>query len=266
MSSRRVRLLVLAVIAGLLVFGVVRWQQHIAEIRASRPPGSPPPGYENRKKYEQRGHISDFSRFDNIPVDLWFGKRDGKFDTTHLRIASDYIAGLPPYHGEYVEANIVWPSLRSVDEEIEIRKKNGLPTTGLKTFRLTFSETGTAFWGTDKAGTKPVIECTPLVRDEGRGVKYCNENHFHNMPGQRRTHYWPLDEAIRTPWYKNPPRFYCYVVGKPDGTYFSLCGSNFSYNTDFHIEIDTPDEALAIDILTHFPKLIEFLRTLEVKP
>ena len=96
MSRRRVRLLVLAVIAGLLVFGVVRWQQHIAEIRASHPPGSPPIWLKDRKKYNWEG-IPNFSRFDNIPVDLWFGKRDGKFDTppAHRQRLHSWLAAVP---------------------------------------------------------------------------------------------------------------------------------------------------------------------------
>jgi hypothetical protein len=262
MRKRRARLLVLAAIAGLLVFGIVRWQQHIAEIRASHPPGSPPIWLKDRKKYNWEG-IPNFSRFENIPVDLWFGKRDGKFDTTHLRIASDYIS-TPTYHGEYVEANIVWPSLRSVDEEIEVRKKNGLPTTGLKTFRLTFSETGPTFNFTDRGGTAPIGQCEPLIRDVERGVAHCNEPPY-DKPGERWTLYWPLDDSIRTPWYKNPPRFGCHVVQHTEVRQ-NRCFSYFSYNADVHVLIDTHDEALAIDILTHVPKLIEFLRTLEVKP
>lgn len=253
-------LLGLILLIVLVVFGFGLWLEYG---KPKRPPGAPPPGYEGRLKYP-RGHISNSSRFDNIPVDLWFGKRDGNYDTTHLRIASDYFGKLPFWHGEYATLNVVWPSLRSPDEEVEIRKKDGQPDMGFPTFKMTLNETGPSFAGTDRAGTEPIGGCTPLVRDERRGVRHCNEPPY-NKPGKRWMLYWPLDESIRTPFYNNPPRFQCRVVERPDGTRFDRCFGYFSYNTDFHVLIDTHEE-LAVAILADFPKLIDFLHTLEATP
>ena len=231
----------------------------------SRPahPGAPPIWLEGREKYI-RGPVSDFGGFDNIPVDLWFGKRDGNFDTTHLRIASDYFIGLPLWHGEHAPLNIVWPSMRSIDEEIEIRNKNGMSDTRLNIFRMTLSESDLSFSGTDRAGSRPVGKCSPMVSDTQRGVIYCNEPS--NNPSEKRyIQYWPLDENIRTPFYKNPPRFKCYIVEEPEKKRFEHCFGYFSYNADFQILIDTHEE-LAIAMLNDFPRLIEFLHTLEVTP
>jgi hypothetical protein len=244
--------LLVLVIAGLLTYKKL----------TSRPLGSPPIGYENRLKYE-RGKISDYSGFDNIPVDLWFGKHDGKYDTTHFRIASDYFSKIPNYHGQYATIYIVWPSLRSIDEENEIRKANNKPSVkNEEVFIVTFSETGSSFFGTDKYGTGPVSLCEPIVHDIQRGVKYCNENSYDSLYGKRRTHYWPLDGNIKTPRYKNSPSFSCYNTDT-DKVKYDRCDSLFSFNNDLNFHIDS-HEKLALEILREFSKFIEFIRTLEV--
>lgn len=267
-SVRRILAILLKTLLGLVVLIVLVIGGWITRNELTkRPPGSPPPWLEGRGKYNWEG-VSNFSRFDNIPVDVWFGKkRDGHYDTTHLRFASDYAAGgLPIWHGESIVIYVVWPNLRSIDEENEIRKKDGLPPSRGQAFRLTFGETAEGDYSfTDRSGTAPVTRCEPVIRDETRRVRYCNENRFHNKPDERRTNYWPLDESIRTPWYGNPPRIDCYVVNKPGERRFDSCFSSFSYNADFLVQIDT-QEALAIELLAHFPKLIDFLQTLEVKP
>lgn len=250
-------LLVFVVLLVLVIAGLLTYKK-----LTSRPLGSPPIGYENRLKYE-RGKISDYSGFDNIPVDLWFGKHDGKYDTTHFRIASDYFSKIPNYHGQYATIYIVWPSLRSIDEENEIRKANNKPSVkNEEVFIVTFSETGSSFFGTDRSGTLPVSRCEPIIIDENRNVKYCNENRLDNIKGKRWTNYWPLDGEILTPWYKNPPRFSCNHVDLKGGQY-NRCDSHFSYNEDIHLRLDLHEE-LAIEVLRAYPKFIEFIRTLEV--
>lgn len=256
-------LLALVGLVVVLLSAILLWQ---AYSKPARPPGSPPIWLEGREKYSWDG-VYNSVRFDNIPVDLWFGKRDGNFDTTHLRIASDYLGNTPDFHGSYVELNVVWPSLRSIDEEIEIRKKHGQPHMGFQTFYMRLGESAEGSYSfTDRKGTAPSTRCEPMIRDEARGVMYCNENHLNHEPDKRWTNYWPLDESIRTPYYNNPPRFHCYVVERPDETRFTGCGSHFSYNGDVRIMLDIFDEDLTIAILTDFPKLIDFLHTLEVTP
>jgi hypothetical protein len=246
--------LVLLALAGIVVFLKLN----------SRPLGTPLPGFEDRMKYKH-GNISNFSGFDNIPVDLWFGKRNGIYDTTNLRIASDYLTNIPNYHGEYATIRLIWPSLRSADEEREIRKKQGLPAVSHgEDFKIILSETGPGFWGTDKDGTAPVTRCEPIVRDERRGVKLCNENRFDDTPGKRRTNYWPIDETFLTPVYKNPPRFACYYANVP-GERVEMCNCNFSINEDVHVEMFI-NESLAVKVAADFPKLVNFLVALEVQP
>lgn len=255
-------LLALVGLVVVLLSAILLWQ---AYSKPARPPGSPPIWLEGREKYSWDG-VYNSVRFDNIPVDLWFGKRDGNFDTTHLRIASDYLGNTPDFHGSYVELNVVWPSLRSIDEEIEIRKKHGQPHMGFQTFYMTLMESRSASVFTDGNGTAPVGHCEPMIRDEARGVRYCNENRLNDKPGERRTNYWPLDDLIRTPFYGNPPRFTCSVIERlSDGGRFDRCHGYFSYNADVHVIIAT-QENLAIAILTDFAKLIDFLHTLEVTP
>jgi hypothetical protein len=249
----------------LIVLVVIGAGLYLEYSEPERPPGSPPPWLEGRDKYSW-DEVYNTSRFDNIPVDLWFGKRDGNFDTTHLRIANDYLGNTPNFHGAYVELNVAWPSLRSPDEEVEIRKENGEPPKGFPVFKMTLGEIGSSFAGTDKNGTTPTGRCEPMNRDKARGVRYCDENNLNHEPDKRWTNYWPLDESIRTPYYNNPPRFYCYIVERPDGTRFTRCGSHFSYNADLSIQLHIFDEDLAIAILNDFPRLVDFLHTLEVTP
>lgn len=256
-------LLALAVLAVVAWFGFGLWLEYG---KPKRPPGSPPIWLEGREKYNWDG-VTNFSRFDNIPIDLWFGKkRDGRVDTSHLRIANDYLGNVPDFHGSYAELNVVWPSLRSPDEEIEIRTRDGLPQEGVPVFKMTLKETLEGDYSfTDRKGTASSTRCEPVIRDEARGVRYCNENRLNNRPDERWTNYWPLDESIRTPFYGNPPRFGCYEIKRADGTRFDSCTAFFSYNADLLVQIDT-HEALAIESLAHFPKLIDFLHTLEMKP
>lgn len=257
-------LLVVVVLIVAVCSGLILWLRYDKPIP---PPGTPPPGYEGRLRYP-RGHISNLNGFDNIPVDLWFGKRlDGRVDTTHLLIASDYFGNIPSWHGEYAELNVVWPNLRSISEEIEIRKKNGQPHQGLPVFKMTLSESVEGDYSfTDKGGTGPAMRCEPMVRDEARGVQYCNENNLNHYPGKRSTNYWPLDESIRTRHYNKPPHIVCYAEDMTDGKKFVLCSGYFSYNADVRVLMYIFEEELAIAILNDFPKLIDFLHTLEVKP
>jgi hypothetical protein len=231
----------------------------------SRPLGSPPIGYENRLKYNG-SKIFSTTKFDNIPVDLWFGMAEGHHDTTHFRLASDYIAFLPTHHGDNVEFSVVWPSLRSISEEREIRKRQGLPDIIMSrdVFRMSFLEIkenrGIEYWN-----SVPVSRCEPMLRDEARGIRYCNENNLNDVPNKRWTNYWALDDAARTPYYNNPVRFGCYVVDRSNGTRYNHCTSEFDYNHDVHVVVFT-NEALAVEMLPHFPKLTQFIQSLEVKP
>lgn len=230
--------------------------------RTSRPLGSPPIGFENRLKYE-RGHISDRGGFDNIPVDLWFGKNDGRYDTTRLRIASDYLSKIPFWHGESATLYVVWPSLRSIDEENEIRKKKGqAPVREAETFVLAVKEANDSYAGTDKNGTASSGRCEPLILDESRKVKHCNTPPY-DKPGERWTFLWPLDESLITPYYHNPPRFECRVVNLPNRRY-DRCFGHFSYNADLYVQLEA-HEALAAEILANFSSLTKFLQSLEVK-
>ncbi|MCU7926649.1 MAG: hypothetical protein KZQ97_09435 [Candidatus Thiodiazotropha sp. (ex Dulcina madagascariensis)] len=242
------------IIAGLMVYSEM----------TKRPPGSPPPGSEGRLKYDLNIPPGPYSS-KQAPVDLWFGRRDGQYDTTHLRITKDYFGIRPRYHGQAAHINTIWPSLLSTHEYGRLRKKAGLPYERSQELTLIISETRSVS-GTDKSGTAPVMRCEPMVRDEARGVKYCHENRSNEMPGERWTNYWPLDESIQTPWYKNPPRFRCNVVERQGVRSFDGCASNFSYNADVDVTMLFVPESLAIDILTDFPRLIEFLTTLEVTP
>ena len=242
----------------LVVGGLIAYQE-----LTKRPPGSPPIWLEGRERYP-RGHISDLAGFDNIPVDLWFGKKpDGRVDTTHLRIASDYFGKIPFWHGESAELNVVWPSLRSIDEENEVRAKNGQPPAKQRQVSyMWFAESDSDF----KDDSQPVVRCEPMVSDEARGVRYCNELHtVSQKPGERYTWYWPLDDSIRTPYLNRVPALSCTVI-YPDGEKKVACRSEFSYNADLRVSLMNEDETLAIDILTHFSKLTDFLHSLEVKP
>jgi hypothetical protein len=230
----------------------------------SRPPGSPPPGFEDRLKYDRNNPPGPRSTT-KTPVDLWFGRHDSTYDTTHLRIGKDYFGIRPHYHGQAAHLNTIWPSLLSIHEYGRIREKEGLPFERKQELTVVLSEHPSGS-GADKNGTATDVPCEPILRDEARGVKYCHENYFINDPNKRWTHYWPLDESIKTPWYKNPPRFGCNVIEQQGERVFDGCYIDFSYNTDVDVSMIFVREKLAIDILNDFPRLIEFLNTLEVKP
>jgi hypothetical protein len=223
----------------------------------------PPFGYENRAKYDWTGIPGHNAKFNNVPMNLWFGKRNDQYDTTHFRLASDYLGSVPIYHGEYVELNVVWPSLRSIAEEEEIRKKNGQPSLHGESFKIVLSETSDSYWGTDKNGTGSVSGCDKLIRDDARHVEHCNTPPFKG-PNDRKTSYWPLNKSIRTPYYHNRPAFHCTVNVHSDKERFDQCFGYFSYNADLNVEIQAR-EALAVEILADFPRLIQFLQSLEVK-
>jgi hypothetical protein len=230
----------------------------------TRPPGSPPPGYEDRLKYDLNDPPGPRSTT-KAPVNLWFGQRDGNYDTTHLQIGKDYFGIRGHYHGEAVHINTVWPGLLSRHEYAKMREDAGLPFERDKDFTLILSEARSSGGG-DKSGTKSFYECEPLIHDEARGVKYCNEKRKIDMSVERFTNYWPLDETILTPWYKNPPKAHCNVSERPGEKRFDGCGIYFSYNADVNVSMLFVPEQLAIDIITDFTRLTDFLSTLEVKP
>lgn len=253
----------LLILLTLVLFGMGRCQQYVDEHRA-RP--MPQVNKDGRPRYNWEGVVNN-SKFDNIPVDLWFGKHDGQFDTTHLRIASDYLGGTPYYHGGSMDLYVVWPSLRSIDEENEIRTKDGKPE--LKgngsTFWIWLSENESSGSFYDKGGYRPIGRCEPMILDSARGVRHCNDTRIDKQLGSHTTWYWLLDESIRTPYFKEAPAIECTIAITDTGKK-QLCSSQFSYNADLGIHVVTIDEALAVDLLTHFPKLIQLLQSFEVKP
>jgi hypothetical protein len=76
LSLRRIFTLTLKsllALIGLLVLVIVGLFTYF-ELK-SRPPGSPPPGFEGRLKYDLDNPPGPRSTT-NTPVDLWFGRRD----------------------------------------------------------------------------------------------------------------------------------------------------------------------------------------------
>lgn len=259
MSSRLGHNLLKALIlmAGSIVLAIVGLGLYIK--LTSRPIGSPPPGFDDRIKYEWGPMSAD------AEADFWFGKHGKTYDTTHFRIPRDYWGNLPQYHGERVEINTVWPSFRSIHKEIKFREKNGLPPMKKRgnAFRLSLNE-GT---GVDSYSFLKHFSCSPVVRDEVRGVQSCNQP-FEVPTRTRHTHYWPLDERIRTPYRQLPFHFQCQVTTQDNGKKpIEICSAEFAYNADVSIFVGLlPDEEFAIELVANFPKLLQFIQTLEVKP
>ncbi|MGD8914891.1 MAG: hypothetical protein PVJ68_19465 [Candidatus Thiodiazotropha sp.] len=247
---------------GLVVLGIVGLLAYM-ELK-SRPPGSPPPGYEDRLKYDLEQPPGSRSTT-KTPVDLWFGRRDGKYDTTHLCIGKDYFGIRPHYHGEGAHINTIWPSLQSRHEYGRVRDEAGLPYESDKDFTMVLTEAKPTGSG-DKNGTESFYECEPVIHDEARGVKYCNEKRKIDASVERFTNYWPLDKTIRTPWYKNPPNAHCNVIERLGQKRFDGCSIYFSYNADVDVSMLFVPEQLAIEIISDFTRLTDFLSTLEVKP
>jgi hypothetical protein len=171
----------------------------------------------------------------------------------------------PHYHGEAAHINVIWPSLRSPREEDLFREEEGLPHKRLQYLTLVLTEAKPTGSG-DKSGTESFFECKPVILDKARGVKYCNEKRKIDTSVERFTNYWPLDETILTPWYKNPPDAHCNVIERPGEKRFDACSIYFSYNADVDVSMLFVPEQLAIEILSDFRRLTDFLSTLEVKP
>jgi hypothetical protein len=246
-------LLLVVIIAGFYIY---------VEL-TKRPPGSPPPGYEDRVKYE-RGAPGPYSS-KIVSVDLWFGRRDGEYDTTHLRVNSDYLTMRPNYHGQAAAIMLVWPSMLSNQGYGKMLEREGLTLSEKrKQLTLTFSEVKLAGSGDQNIGD-PFRRCKPITYDEMRGVKYCSKIRKTEASTDRLTHYLPLDESLRTPWYKNPPAAHCHVIERQGGSRFDACSIRFSYNADVVVDIDFLPEKLTIEIITDFARLTDFLGTLEVK-
>jgi hypothetical protein len=145
------------------------------------------------------------------------------------------------------------------------RKEAGLPYERDKEFTLVLTEAKATGSG-DKSGTASFYECEPLIEDKARGVRYCNEKRNIDTSVERFTNYWPLDETILTPWYKHPPDAHCNVIERPGQKRFDGCSLNFSYNEDVDVSMLFVPEQLAIEIISDFTRLTDFLSTLEVKP
>jgi hypothetical protein len=199
------------------------------------------------------------------PVDLWFGRRNGQYDTTHLRIAKEYLGIRGHYHGEGVYINTVWPNLLSRYEYGRMREKQGLPFEREKDFTLILTEAKPSGSG-DNVATEPFHSCKPIIRDEMRSVLYCSKLRKTETSTEGWTHYLPIDESLRTPWYNNPPNAHCKVIMEQGIKRFDACYINFSYNADVDVDMMFIPEQLAIDIITDFKRLTDFLSTLEVKP
>ncbi len=224
----------------------------------------PPPGYEDRVKYKVWN--TGPSNPNIVPLDIWFGEHDGHYDTTHLRINSDYVREHPHYHGEAVKIMVVWPSMLSLQAYGKQQKQGGLPEDqNRKQFTIILSEAKPSGSG-DKIATEPFHRCKPIKRDDMKGVMYCSKIWKNEDSIERRTHYLPIDDTLRTPWYKNSPNAHCKVIEQQGARRFDACYINFSYNADVDIDMLFVPEKLAIEIITDFTRLTNFLSTLEVKP
>lgn len=256
MSSLGINLLkALLVLAGLIVLAIVGLGIYLK--LTSRPIGSPPPGFEDRIKYDWHPMPAD------AKVDFWFGKHGKTYDTTHFRIPRDYLGNSPQYHGEYLNINTVWPSFRSIHKEIKFREKNGLPL--LQREDAIFLSIGEGA-STDSFSILNHIDCSPVVRDEVRGVQSCNEK-FMGSTKTRHTHYWPIDGHIRTPYHHLPFHFFCQITSQDDGKRpIEICRGEFAYNADVRVSTGFLPEELAVKLVPNFPKLLQFIQTLEVKP
>jgi hypothetical protein len=211
----------LLAIIGLLVLVIVGLAVYM-ELK-SRPLGSPPPGFEERLKYD----------LDDPP---------GPKSTT-----------------------TVWPNLLSRYEYGRMREKQGLPFEREKDFTLILTEAKPSGSG-DNVATEPFHSCKPIIRDEMRSVLYCSKLRKTETSTEGWTHYLPIDESLRTPWYNNPPNAHCKVIMEQGIKRFDACYINFSYNADVDVDMMFIPEQLAIDIITDFKRLTDFLSTLEVNP
>lgn len=249
-------------LVAIILFAIVAIRVYDNVTRSSRNTDAPPTAFANRLKYDI-SRYSGRSSVDNIPVDLWFGRRSDRYDTTHIRIANDYFGKYPLWHGESAELAAVWPSLRSIDDEGEIQASRGEPAPSAPpAFWITLLETD-GLPGRQNMDYGPPTGCTPVLLDESRRVRYCQEPHL-SLHDVRRTWYWPLDDSIRTPRFKQSPALYCYMnnsTTNPSG----LCRIEFFYNSDVRVHVMTSSESMAIDILINFNKITEFIQSLEVK-
>lgn len=232
---------------------------------AERPSGSrPPPGYEDRVKYKEWN--TGPSNPNIVPLDIWFGEHNGHYDTTHLKINSDYLREHPHYHGEAAKIMVVWPSMFSLQAYNRRQKQQELPADeNRKQLTIILTEANPTGSG-DKNGTVPQFRCWPVISDKERGVKYCNEIRNIDNSIERFTNYWPIDESLKTPWYKNSPNARCHVINRKDGSIFDACSIYFSYNADIDVTMLFVPEQLAIQIIADFNRLTNFLSTLEVQP
>lgn len=249
-------------LAVIIIFAIIAIGVYDSMTRSSRKTGAPPAALANRLKYDI-ARYPGLSSLDNIPVDLWFGRRNDRHDTTHMRIANDYFGKYPLRHGESAELAAVWPSLRSIDEEGEMHASRGEPAPSAPpAFWITLLETD-GMPGRQNMDYGPPTGCEPVLIDESRRVRYCQEPHLIRHDA-RRTWYWPLDASILTPRFKQSPALYCYInnsTTNPSG----LCRIEFSYNSDVRVHVMTSSESMAIDILVNFNKIPEFIQSLEVK-
>ena len=201
-------------------------------------------------------------KYEGRLVELYIGN-------THFKLAVDYLNIRVPEIGGGFLVQTAWPSMRSLDEEIEVNKN-------IKGVRL-----GESF-GLRNHITLHFHEAGPTRRDsytsnvtEGKSRKELKIERLDELGLFRRRlndsviEYWAIDENVKTPFNRVPFYFECanFENGVP-GVHKELkpldpCNASFKVNDDcalivrFHYE-------LLIDWKEIYFKVLDFIKLIEV--
>lgn len=201
-------------------------------------------------------------KYEGRPVDLYIGN-------THFKLAVDYLSILVPEIGGGFLIETAWPSMRSLDEEVELKNIKGVrlgESFGLRNhLTLHFHEAGptrrddyTAFVTEGESRKELKIE-----RLDELGL-------FRRRLNDSNIEYWAIGENVKTPFNQVPFYFSCTNFEKrgPDAQKelksLELCDASFKVNQDYALIVSFNYELLN-DWKEIYSKVLGFIKLIEVE-
>lgn len=200
-------------------------------------------------------------KYEGRPVELYIGN-------THFKLAVDYLNILVPEIGGGFLVETAWPSMRSLDEEVEVKNIKGVrlgESFGLRNhLMLHFHEAGPT---RRDSYTSNVAE--GKSRKELKIERLDELGLFRRRVNDSVIEYWAIDENVKMPFNHTPFYFECvnFEKGAP-GVHKELkpldpCNTSFKVNDDYALGVRFHYELLN-DWKEIYSKVLDFIKLIEV--
>lgn len=193
-------------------------------------------------------------KYNPTKVDLHIGPR-------RFRVGVDYLT-LTPMVGKHFRLAIVWPSMRTENEEVQHfgAMAGGKPGVwGADILEVEFQPVTFPDRYMDHYDITAMSRIDDIHADKGQGL-YLKHGPLNPERGSALDRYWAIDPAVRTPLQKLPYAFDCTRYADP--TIGGLCTGTFQLHPEVSVRIRFNKKHLK-DWRLMYARLLEFIQSIE---